>query len=148
MPVDIPSVLCTVPNFHAFGVGTYIRSLRYASHLFLLNVDRPITAAIVWKALDDTGARNLYSVPYVLKFFADVDGGPERLAALDRVLVGGSATPDDLGDLLVRTGLTLFNAYGQTESGLTMRPVGGGLKEWNWLTPLPHTEDFLKFEKM
>lgn len=143
-----PLVLSTVPNFHSFGIGSYIRALRCASHLFLLNGDRPVTAGIVWKALDTTGARILHTVPYTLKFFAEMEGGPERLAALDQVFVGGSAAPDDLGDMLVRTGIKLYNGYGQTESGVLMVPSGTGIGQWNWLSPIPPTEKFLKFEKV
>lgn len=141
-------LLCTLPVYHAFGLGTFIRGLRSFTHTFLLNPYRPVTASIIWKALDVTGAANLYTVPYILKFFADMEGGVARLARLDLVRVAGSATPDDLGDLLIQHGVKLGGVYGQTESGATLVQAGSGLGEWNWQTPLPHAERFIRFEQV
>lgn len=90
----------------------------------------------------------MYTVPYTLKFFADVEGGIERLAAMDHILAGGSATPDDLGDRMARAGVKLANGYGQTETGITLRAVGNGPGEWYWLSPMAESEKFLKFEKV
>ncbi|KAJ4389355.1 hypothetical protein N0V93_006822 [Gnomoniopsis smithogilvyi] len=146
--VETSPVLCTVPNFHGLGLGSFTRALRSANQLFVLNAKRPVTASIVWKALDATGAQVMYTVPYTLKFFADTEGGIERLAALDHILAGGAATPDELGDKLVRAGVRLTNGYGQTESGITMRAVGSGVGEWSWLSPTPESEKFLRFEKV
>lgn len=148
IPVETFPVLCTVPYFHGLGLGSYICALRGANHLFLLNADRPVTAGIVWKALDATGAQVMFTVPYTLKFFADIEGGIERLAALDHVMAGGAATPDDLGEKLARAGVKLANGYGQTESGLLMRAVNNGPGEWCWLSPSPRAEKFIKFEKV
>lgn len=141
-------VLCTVPNFHGLGLGSYVCALRNANHLFLLNADRPVTGGIIWKALDVTGARIMYTVPYTLKFFAEMEGGTERLAGLDKILAGGSATPDDLGEMLTRAGVKLSNGYGQTESGISMRATSDAPGEWNWLSPMPYSERFLKFEQV
>lgn len=84
-------ILCTLPIFHTYGLGTFTRSMRIATPICLLNPHRPVTASIVWRALDVTGAKHLYTVPYVLKFFTDMDGGVQRLAKLDTVRPGGSA---------------------------------------------------------
>lgn len=84
-------ILCTLPIFHSYGVGTFTRSMRIAAPICLLNPHRPVTASIIWKALDATNAKELYTVPYVLKFFTDMEGGVERLAKLDIVRPGGSA---------------------------------------------------------
>ncbi len=51
-------------------------------------------------------------------------------------MFGGSACPDDLGDMLVNAGVNLVAHYGATEVGQLMtsnRPPGD--KEWNWLRP-------------
>lgn len=143
-----PAMLTTVPNFHGFGLGTYIRALCNAIPISLLNPERPVTASIVSRALDASRSVNLSTVPYVLKFFADMDGGVERLAALDSITVNGAAIPDDLGNLLIGRGCKINSAYGQTESGVLMRPYGAGLEDWNWYTPFPLTEGFLEFEKV
>lgn len=146
-PIPEP-LLCTVPIFHLYGLGSLVASLLGGVHLCLLNPHRPVTASIVWRALNTTGARALYTVPYTLKFFADIEGGLERLAALSMVHSGGSATPAELGDLLVQNGVKLTTMYGQTESGATLAQYGLGLGDWNWLTPTPKSEKFLKFEKV
>lgn len=61
---------------------------------------------------------------------------------------GGAATPEDLGNLLIRNGVKLTTMYGQTESGATLAQYGLGLGDWNWLTPTPMSEKFVKFEKV
>lgn len=146
--VDMPPALSTLPLYHMFGLGTFTHSLCVGVKMSLLNADRPVTATIVSQALDATGSRYLYTVPYVLKFFAEMDGGVEKLAALDYVKPGGSATPDELGDMLARRGVKMMTVYGQTESGATMAPIGTGVGEWNWYTPMPHAADFMEFEKL
>lgn len=83
-PIPGP-LLCTVPIFHLYGLGTLVVSLLRGVHLCLLNPHRPVTASIVWRALDATGVFSLFTVPYTLKFFADIEGGLERLAALSLV---------------------------------------------------------------
>lgn len=145
---QLETILCTLPIFHSYGIGTFIRTMRTAAPNYLLSPYRPVTASIIWKALDDTKAKHLYTVPYILKFFADVEGGIERLAKLSSVRPNGSATPDDLGDQLVKAGVTLGIVYGQTESGVPMVQAGEGLGEWNWLTPLPYAEGNMLFEKV
>jgi thioester reductase-like protein len=52
------------------------------------------------------------------------------------VMFGGSACPDDLGDLLVNAGVNLVGHYGATEVGQLMTSFREpGDKEWNWLRP-------------
>lgn len=142
------TTLATVPNYHIMGLLTFCRGLWEASRTCLLNAHRPVTASIIWKALDATGAGIIITVPYVLKFFADMEGGVERLAKLEQVRVGGSAMPDDLGDLLVRSGVYMTSVYGQTEAGMLMTPVGTSVDDWAWLTPYPGSEKHLVFEKV
>lgn len=144
----LETILCTLPIFHSYGVGTFVRSMRTATPVYLLNAFRPVTASIIWRALDATQAKHLYTVPYVLKFFADVEGGIARLAKLSTVRPGGSALPDELGDEMVKSGIKLAMVYGQTESGCPMVQAGEGLGEWNWLTPMPFAEKFMRFDKV
>lgn len=129
-------------------MGTFHRSLTMAVHLSLLNADRPVTATIVSQALDATGARSLYTVPYVLKFLVEMDGGVDKLVGLDMVLATGSATPTELGHLLTSRGVKLASAYGQTEAGALMEPVGTGVGDWDWYTPLQQSAPYLEFEKL
>lgn len=146
-PVPGP-LLCTVPVFHLYGLGSFMICLLAGIHLCLLNPHRPVTASVIWRALDANRVRTLFTVPYTLKFFAEIEGGVERLAALAVVRSGGAAMPDDLGDLLIRKSVRLVNGYGQTEAGSVLAPYGLRLGEWNWLTPTPSSEKFVKFEKV
>lgn len=53
-----------------------------------------------------------YGVPYALKLLAETEEGLEILARLKTVMYGGSACPDDLGNLLVDRGVNLVSHYG------------------------------------
>lgn len=135
--------LSTLPLFHSFGLATLLRCLYNGKRLAILDAARPVTAPIVTAALDASGSQSLVTVPYILKFFSEMQGGLERLAAVKQVIAAGSAIPDDLGDRLVNAGISIFHLYGLTETGALMEP---SRDQWNWVTPLPKAEPFLKFE--
>ncbi|KAF2771428.1 acetyl-CoA synthetase-like protein [Teratosphaeria nubilosa] len=135
--------LITLPLFHSFGLATLLRCLVGGRKLSIINADRPITATAIISALDATLSGALVTVPYVLKFFTETENGVARLAKLRQVIAAGSAIPDELGDQLVASGVRIFHLYGQTESGALMKPSS---EHWDWVTPLPHAEPFLKFE--
>ncbi|KAI1380141.1 hypothetical protein F4677DRAFT_462982 [Hypoxylon crocopeplum] len=138
--------LTTLPVFHSFGIGLLFRMLVSGRKLSVISAERPVTAANVLEALDVTNSMTLVTVPHVLKFCAEVERGPARLAQLDSVITAGSAVPPELGDELVDRGVTISTIYGQTESGGLMRPGTG--REWCWYSPLPHAESFMKFEPL
>lgn len=143
----IPRVdtLSTLPLFHSFGLATLLRGLVSGTRLSLLNASRPVTAANVIKCLNNTRSEALVTVPYILKFLVEADGGLERLGALRQVINAGSAIPDDLGNTVVAAGGNIFHLYGQTECGALMEPPSDRLL-WSWVTPLPHAKPYLKFE--
>ncbi|KAI8947822.1 hypothetical protein F4801DRAFT_605107 [Xylaria longipes] len=136
--------LTTLPVFHSFGIGTLFRMLLSGRRLSVMSAERPVTASSLLEALGLTMSKTLVTVPQVLKFCAEVKGGPALLAQLDSVVLAGSAVPQQLGDELVEEGVTISTIYGQTESGGLMQPGTG--KEWCWVSPLPHAEPFMKFE--
>ncbi|KAM0188786.1 hypothetical protein ACHAPI_010395 [Fusarium lateritium] len=140
--------LNTLPLYHTFGLGVLFRAIRMGTRLSLLDANRPLVASVIYKALDATGSRSLTTVPYVLKFLAEEDGGVEKLAKLDFVSVGGAAVPDELGQHLVDAGVNLKTTYGQSESGILMVPVIDGDKQWGWLEPMAHAESFMRFEQV
>ncbi|KAG6356352.1 hypothetical protein INS49_015740 [Diaporthe citri] len=143
----IPRVdtLSTLPLFHSFGLATLLRGLVGGTRLSLLNASRPVTASNVIKCLNNTSAEALVTVPYILKFLVEADGGLERLGALRQVINAGSAIPDDLGDKVVTAGGNIFHLYGQTECGALMEPPSDKWL-WSWVTPLPHARPYLQFE--
>lgn len=143
----IPRVdtLSTLPLFHSFGLATLLRGLVSGTRLSLLNASRPVTATNVIKCLNTTSSDALVTVPYILKFLVEADGGLERLGALRQVINAGSAIPDDLGDKVVTAGGNIFHLYGQTECGALMEPPSDRWL-WSWVTPLPHAKPYLQFE--
>ncbi|KAH9827860.1 Acetyl CoA synthetase-like [Teratosphaeria destructans] len=135
--------LITLPLFHSFGLATLLRCLVGGRKLSIINANRPITTTAIISALDATLSEALVTVPYILKFFTETENGVARLAKLRQVIAAGSAIPDELGDQLVASGVRIFHLCGQTESGGLMKASS---ERWNWVTPLPHAEPFLKFE--
>ncbi|KAK7614076.1 hypothetical protein JOL62DRAFT_356142 [Phyllosticta paracitricarpa] len=135
--------LTTLPLFHSFGVATLLRCLVNGRCLSIMNASRPITASTVLSGLEKTYSEALVTVPYILKFFTEIDGGVERLAQLRQVISAGSAIPDDLGNQISDAGAKIYHLYGQTESGALMEACQD---QWNWVTPLPSAKPFLKFE--
>ncbi|EKG11278.1 AMP-dependent synthetase/ligase [Macrophomina phaseolina MS6] len=135
--------LTTLPLFHSFGLATLLHCLVNGRRLSLMNATRPITASVVLSSLDITASRTLVTVPYILRFISEAPNGVESLASLKKIIAAGSAVPDDLGNRLVDAGANIFHLYGQTESGALMEPSED---QWNWVTPLPHTEPYLHFE--
>ncbi|EKJ69157.1 hypothetical protein FPSE_10681 [Fusarium pseudograminearum CS3096] len=136
----------TMPLYHTFGLGVLFRALRMGTRVSLVNADRPLVAEAIFKGLGATKSRCLTTVPYVLKFLAEEDGGVEKLAKLDFLSVGGAAVPDDLGQSLIDAGVNLKTTYGQSESGILMLPVLDDDKQWGWLEPMEHAEPFMRFE--
>ncbi|CZS79161.1 unnamed protein product [Fusarium graminearum] len=136
----------TMPLYHTFGLGVLFRALRMGTRVSLLNSDRPLVAEAIFRGIDATESRCLTTVPYVLKFLAEEVGGVEKLAKLDFVSVGGAAVPDDLGQSLIDAGVNLKTTYGQSESGILMLPVIDEDKQWGWLEPMEHAEQYMRFE--
>lgn len=139
------NTLSTLPLFHSFGLVTLLRGLVGGTRVSILNAARPVTAQIIKKGLDLTNSQAIVTVPYTMKCVVEADGGLERLGQLREVINAGSAVPDELGDKVVAAGTNIFHFYGQTECGALMEPPKDRLL-WNWVTPLPHSAPYLKFE--
>lgn len=135
--------LSTLPLFHSFGLATLLRCLINGKRLSLLDAGRPVTASIVESSLQLTHSRAVVTVPYVLKFFAEAEGGLHRLALLDQVVAAGSTIPDDLAAELRKHQVHIFHLYGLTEAGALMEPTPD---DFRWVTPLPHAKPFLQFD--
>ena len=72
----------------------------------------PITANRLTNTIEHVKPDLLFCVPYVLKLLGETKEGIRALASIDIVMYGGSACPDDLGDMLVRNGDNLVANYG------------------------------------
>jgi thioester reductase-like protein len=127
----------TLPLFHNHGLSSFYRALYAGKVLYFYDPSLPLSARQLTAVFEHLGAelQIFYGVPYALKVLATPEG-VQLLKRFEVVMFGGSACPDDLGDLLVDAGVNLVSHYGATEVGQLMtshRPPGDN--EWNWLRP-------------
>lgn len=144
----VPDTLSTLPLYHSQGLWLLFRCLVSGSKVAFLNAERPITAGTILNALDRVCVTALDTDPYTLKLLTEASGAVEQLAKLGAVGIGGSAVPDDLGNSLISRGLKLRQMLGQTESGGLLQMSPNPEDGWNWLVPLPHAAEYLKFEQV
>jgi thioester reductase-like protein len=137
----------TLPLFHNHGLSSFLRALYAGKVLYFYNPNLPLSARQLTAVFKHFGEELeiFYGVPYALKVLATPEG-IELLKRFKMVMFGGSACPDDLGDLLVEAGVNLVGHYGATEVGQLMtshRPPAD--KEWNWLRPPPALLPYLRW---
>lgn len=80
--------------------------------MYYVNYNLPLTKQNLLATLQHAQPDLLFCVPYVLKLLADSDEGIRAMASIDLIMYGGSACPDDLGDMLVRRGVNICANYG------------------------------------
>jgi thioester reductase-like protein len=127
----------TLPLFHNHGLSSFLRALYAGKVLYFYDPNLPLSARQLTAVFKHLGPELeiFYGVPYALKVLATPEG-LELLKRFKMVMFGGSACPDDLGDLLVEAGVNLVGHYGATEVGQLMTSFReAGDKEWNWLRP-------------
>jgi thioester reductase-like protein len=139
----------TLPLYHNHGLSSFLRALYAGKVLSFYNPDLPLSARQLTAVFKHLGSELeiFYGVPYALKVLA-TDEGLQLLKNFKVVMFGGSACPDDLGDMLVDAGVNLIAHYGATEVGQLMtsnRPPGD--KEWNWLRPPEALLPYLRWTK-
>ncbi|RJE18399.1 Male sterility protein [Aspergillus sclerotialis] len=144
----VPDTLSTLPLYHSQGLWLLFRCLLSGSKVAFLNAERPITAGTIMNALDRLCVTAIDTDPYTLKILTESSGAVEQLVKLEAVGIGGSAVPDDLGNSLISQGVKLRQLFGQTESGGLLQMSPDPDDGWNWLVPLPHVEEYLKFEQV
>ncbi|OAX43282.1 L-aminoadipate-semialdehyde dehydrogenase [Rhizopogon vinicolor AM-OR11-026] len=147
--------LTTLPLYHGHGHSNLYRAISAAKPLYLFPTGSiPLTSANVIKLLKQApDVEALYGVPLALKLLAETPEGLQVLRGLKLVTFGGSACPDELGDLLVNEGVRLVGHYGLTEMGQLMTSFRDFEtdKGWNWVRakgPYMKTgvNDYLRFE--
>jgi hypothetical protein len=106
--------------------------------------ERPLTGSSLVEGLEATNAKMLYCVPYTLKMLTEAKGGLNVLKSLKQVTLSGSSCPEDLGDMVVRSGVKVMNYYGTTETGNLMHRSAD---EWNWLQLFPMVKETIGFEQ-
>lgn len=80
--------------------------------MYYFNYSLPLTKQNLAATIEQVKPDLLFCVPYILKLLGESEEGIRCLASIDLVMYGGSACPDDLGDLLVRHGVNIVGNYG------------------------------------
>lgn len=141
--------LMTQPLFHSFGFYETFRSIYSGKPMFYFNYAFPLTKQNITATLAAVKPDLLFCVPYVLKLLGESNEGIKALARIDLVMYGGSACPDDLGDMLVKNGVNLVANYGATETGrisTSVRPAGDNA--WNYLRILPGVKKYVLMDEI
>ncbi|KAH7123321.1 hypothetical protein B0J13DRAFT_680032 [Dactylonectria estremocensis] len=136
----------TLPLFHNHGICNLFRAIHCQKPIYLYNANLPLAQEHLLKIMREHKFEIFYGVPYALKLLAETDEGIDLLRELKIVMYGGSACPDDLGNLLVDNGVNLVGHYGATEVGQLMtsfRPEGD--KAWNYVRENDKLAPFLKW---
>src|SRR5450432_2953442 len=139
----------TLPLFHNHGLSSFLRALYTGKVLYFYDPNAPLSARQLTAVFRHLGPELevFYGVPYALKVLANPEG-LELLKKFKIVMFGGSACPDDLGDMLVEAGVNLVGHYGATEVGQLMTSFREpGDKEWNWLRPPPALLPYLRWSQ-
>ncbi|KAL1592893.1 putative NRPS-like protein biosynthetic cluster [Nothophoma quercina] len=141
--------LMTQPLFHSFGFYETFRSIYSGKPMYYFNYAFPLTKQNITATLEAVRPDLLFCVPYVLKLLGESEEGIKSLAKIDLVMYGGSACPDDLGDMLVKNGVNLVANYGATETGrlsTSVRPAGD--HAWNYLRILPEVKQYVLMDEI
>ncbi|OQD68714.1 hypothetical protein PENANT_c295G00439, partial [Penicillium antarcticum] len=122
--------------------------------VYLWNAALPMTAELVLTALEEARPELIAAVPYMLQLLADDPRGIAALRKCTLVTYGGAPCPDELGDRLVREGVTFGGSFGLTEAGLVADSISRSEDDpgWNylqffdrarpyiWMKPISETE--------
>ena len=101
-----------------------MRSINALSTLYLFSSLYPITAQNVVQSVRACAhVRAFLSVPYILQFLEEDEGGRMRLEEMDIVSTGGAPLGDGLGDSMVRRGDKLVSRLGSSECSCRCRPL-------------------------
>ncbi|KAK2608982.1 hypothetical protein QQS21_002462 [Conoideocrella luteorostrata] len=136
----------TLPLFHNHGICNLFRAVYSLHAIHFYNAELPLTRDYLLEILSQTKFEVFYGVPYALKLLSETSSGIKGLRDLKIVMYGGSACPDDLGNLLVDNGVNLVSHYGATEVGQLMTSFRNeGDKAWNYVRESEKLSPFLKW---
>lgn len=102
----------TLPLFHNHGICNVFRALYSRKSIHIYNAELPLTRDYLVSVMQQNKFEIFYGVPYALKLLSESQEGIDLLKELKIVMYGGSACPDDLGNLLVDSGVNLVGHYG------------------------------------
>jgi acyl-coenzyme A synthetase/AMP-(fatty) acid ligase len=102
----------SLPFSHAHGLVTYSQAIHGRKTLYLFNGHVPQTHDTLTAAILAAQPEIVWTVPYVLKLVAEKEDGIEALKKCWMVSSSGSRCPDDLGDMLTKSGVFLGLLFG------------------------------------
>ncbi|KDN71051.1 putative male sterility protein [Colletotrichum sublineola] len=136
----------TLPLYHNHGICNLYRAIYCGKPIHLYNADLPLTREHLSSIMRKHNFEIFYGVPYALKLLAETDDGIDLLRQLKVVMYGGSACPDDLGDMLVNNGVNVVGHYGATEVGQLMTSFRSpNDKAWNYVREHDKLVPYLKW---
>lgn len=136
----------TLPLYHNHGISNFFRAIHSGKSIHIYNAELPLTSDYLCETLRQHRFQIFYGVPYALKLLAETDLGVELLRELEVVMYGGSACPDELGDLLVSRGVNLVSHYGATEVGQLMTSFRSpGDQAWNYVRETDKLAPYLRW---
>ncbi|KAJ6027465.1 uncharacterized protein N7446_003943 [Penicillium canescens] len=143
-----------LPWYHLHGLSTAFQAMWRRKTAYMWNAALPMTAEHVLTALEQARPELIAAVPYMLQLLADDPRGIAALRKCTLVTYGGAPCPDELGDRLVREGVTFGGSFGLTEAGLVADSISRPEDDpgWNylqffdsvrpyiWMKPISETE--------
>ncbi|KAI9926345.1 hypothetical protein MW887_004109 [Aspergillus wentii] len=113
----------SLPWFHLHGLSTAFQAMWMRKTAFMWNVSVPITAGTLIAALESARPESIHAVAYTLQLLVDSSRGIDALRQAKVVTFGGAPCPDELGDRLVREGVSFGGSFGMTEAGLVAESI-------------------------
>ena len=113
-PMRGPGLTCfnSLPWFHMHGLSTALQAIYMRKTAYMWNAALPLTGSGLVAALEEARPEQVSVVPYVLQLVADAPGGLDVLRNSKLVSYGGAPCPDELGDTLVREGVSFGGSLG------------------------------------
>ena len=102
----------TLPWYHLHGISTALQAMWMRKTAFMWNASLPLTADSIVTALQEAKPEYVAAVPYMLQMLVDSPRGIEALRGCRLVGYGGAPCPDELGDRLVREGVSFGGSFG------------------------------------
>ncbi|MBT8401236.1 MAG: AMP-binding protein, partial [Rhodothermia bacterium] len=124
--------LLSLPLYHVGGFGILFRCLLAGACVAIPDEPREIV-----RSIQRSRATHLSLVPTQLRRLLSDPNRDDALRGLKSVLVGGSATPDDLMNQALDAGLPLYLTYGLTEMGSQVATAEPNEVRPNSLSVLP-----------
>ncbi|EPQ26199.1 uncharacterized protein PFL1_06135 [Pseudozyma flocculosa PF-1] len=146
-----PDLFHMLPLFHHFGqicLWRCIASGRKATLTHGILNAAELTAMM--KASSAHGSAWFIGVPLLVKMLAEHVDAVRELARFDRVILGGSACPTEIGEALVDRGVRLVVIYGASEFGSFANSARDFERErdWDFLRLYPAAIPFARFQRV